>query len=206
MVDYQPAWIPGLRFALLTDLWLRLSAFCPFLGLLIWSLLIGSLLRWPFPMVILHTILIVWCQKHERGLVTFQKRMIENLDLLRNGRPQYYSISMSCKVVNIVKSGLFWTMTQSTCSAYYCTKVKCLSHTSLCHIQHHIPVDHLINRISMTWSLYWFITNSNAFKVVSSRYKTSPQAKRHKPSLLFTSLTILFFINIQLSSQDNFHH
>ena len=36
--------------------------------------------------------------------------------------------------------------------------------------------------------------------------KTSPQAKRHKPSLLFTSLTILTFISRQLSSLDNFHH
>ena len=39
--------------------------------------------------------------------------------------------------------------------------------------------------------------------------ETSPQAKRHKPSLLFTSLTTLTsltFITIQLSSLVDFHH
>ena len=39
--------------------------------------------------------------------------------------------------------------------------------------------------------------------------KTSPQAKRHQPSLLITSLVIstsLTFITSKLSSQENFHH
>ena len=36
--------------------------------------------------------------------------------------------------------------------------------------------------------------------------KTSPQAKRHRPSLLFTSLAILNFIHRQLLSQDDFYH
>ena len=42
-----------------------------------------------------------------------------------------------------------------------------------------------------------------------TQIKTSPQAKRHKLSLLFTSLTIstsLTFINKKLISQDKFYH
>ena len=42
---------------------------------------------------------------------------------------------------------------------------------------------------------------SGLYKKGAFNIKTSPQAKRHKPSLLFTS-----FITMQLSSQDNFHH
>ena len=52
------------------------------------------------------------------------------------------------------------------------------------------------------WSIHEGIRSPNLL----SQIKTSPQAKRHKPSLLFTSLTILTFITRQLSSQDNFHH
>ena len=42
-------------------------------------------------------------------------------------------------------------------------------------------------------------------QLLSSGMKTSPQAKRHKPSLLFTSLTILTFIT-RYYLVDNFHH
>ena len=51
------------------------------------------------------------------------------------------------------------------------------------------------------------------FRHVVQKYKsiseTSPQAKRHKPSLLFTSLTILTsptFITSYLLSLNNFYH
>ena len=36
---------------------------------------------------------------------------------------------------------------------------------------------------------------SSGYKGEQHKRETSPQAKRHRPSLLFTSLTMLFFIN-----------
>ena len=55
---------------------------------------------------------------------------------------------------------------------------------------------HPITMIGYWWDL-------NIFHTI---IKTSPQAKRHKTSLLFTSLTIITFITRYFSSLDNFHH
>ena len=102
--------------------------------------------------------------------------------------PNFFSVSQCGKRNNVILGKSFSSL--STWNAFLLPANNPCLQTA--RVQTHFCIC-CLSAFTMAWNL-------------SGKKETSPQAKRHQPSLLFTSLAILTFITRQLPSPDNFCH